>query len=122
MLTQASRDGPRGFSERLLRWPQPLTRKFMIDNLKEFISEALCQPSDYVTYFASVKLAEMYPGAAIIESESWALNLPEYAEAGLCSVWGHEAVHCQSKTYWRGVGDGLEREIENGWFSVLWPD
>src|SRR5215813_1994776 len=82
-----------------LRWPQPLTRKIMSDYLKEFISEALCQPSDYVTYFASVKLAEMYPGAAIIESESWAFNLPEYAEAGLCSVWRHEAIHGQSKTY-----------------------
>src|SRR6266508_2225405 len=94
----------------------------MSDNLKEFISEALCQPSDYVTYFASVKLAEMYPGAAIIESESWAFNLHEYAEAGLCSVWRHEAIHCQSKTYWRRAEDRLAREIENGWFSVLWPD
>ena len=94
----------------------------MNDNLKEFISEALCQPSDYVTYFTSVKLAEMYPGAAIIENESWAFNLPEYAAAGLCSVWRHEAVHCQSKTQWRGVEDGFEREIENGWFSVMWPD
>jgi hypothetical protein len=94
----------------------------MSGNLKEFISEALCQPSDYVTYFASVKLAEMYPGAAIIESESWAFNLAEYAEAGLCSVWRHEAVHGQSQTYWRGVEDRLVREIENGWFSVLWPD
>jgi ATPase family associated with various cellular activities (AAA) len=91
-------------------------------HLKEFIGEALCQPSDYVTYFASAKLAEMYPGAAIIETESWAFKLPEYAEAGLCSVWLHESVHCQSQTCWRGVEDRLEREIENGWFSVLWPN
>jgi len=92
------------------------------NNLKEFISEALCQPSDYVTYFASAKLAEMYPGAAIIENESLAFDLPEYAEAGLCSIWRHEAVHCQSQTRWRSVEDGLEREIENGWLSVLWPN
>src|SRR5262249_46741929 len=92
------------------------------NNLKEFISEALCQPSDYVTYFASAKLAEMYPGAAIIENESFAFDLSEYAEAGLCSIWRHEAVHCQSQTHWQSVEDGLEREIENGWFSVLWPN
>ncbi|MBO0860398.1 MAG: AAA family ATPase [Chloracidobacterium sp.] len=91
-------------------------------NLKEFIGEALCQPSDYVSYFASAKLAEMYPGAAIIETESSAFKLPEYAEAGLCSLWLHESVHCQSDTYWRGVEVRLEREIENGWFSVLWPN
>jgi hypothetical protein len=94
----------------------------MSDNLKEFIGAALCQPSDYVSYFVSVKLAEMYPGAAIIETESWAFNLPEYAKAGLCSVWRREGVHCQSNTYWRGVEVGLEREIENGWLSVMWPD
>jgi ATPase family protein associated with various cellular activities (AAA) len=94
----------------------------MNNNLKEFISEALCQPSDYVSYFVSVKLAEMYPGAAIIETESWAFNLPDYAKAGLCSVWRREAVHCQSNTCWRGVEVGLEREIENGWLNVMWPD
>lgn len=94
----------------------------MNDNLKEFISEALCQPSDYVTYFASAKLAELYPGAAIIENESWAFDLPEYAEAGLCSIWRHETVHCQSKTHWQGAEERFEREIENGWFSVLWPN
>jgi hypothetical protein len=94
----------------------------MSNNLKEFISEALCQPSDYVTYFASAKLAEMYPGAAIVEDESWAFDLTEYVEAGLCSIWRHEDVHCQSKTQWQGVEEGFEREIENGWYSVLWPD
>jgi hypothetical protein len=94
----------------------------MNNNLKEFISEALRQPSDYVTYFAGSKLVEMYPGAAIIENESLAFDLGEYVEAGLCSIWEHEAVHCQSATHWRGVKRGIEREIENGWFSVLWPD
>lgn len=94
----------------------------MSDNLKEFISEALCQPSDYVTYFVSAKLAEMYPGAAIVEDESWAFDLTEYTEAGLCSIWRREPVHCQSKTHWQGVEEGFEREIENGWFNVLWSD
>ncbi len=93
----------------------------MSNNHKEFISEALCQPSDYITYFASAKLAEMYPGAAIIENESWAFNLPEYAEAGFCSIWRHESVHCQSKANWRGVNDELEPEVENGWLGVMWP-
>jgi AAA+ superfamily predicted ATPase len=94
----------------------------MNSNMKEFISEALCQPSDYVSYYVSAKLAEMYPGAAIIENESPAFDLPEYVEAGLCSIWRHEAVHCQSTTYWRGFEDGLEREIGNGWLGVMWSD
>ena len=89
-------------------------------NLKEFISDALCQSPDYVTYYASCRLAEMYPGAAITETEAWAFNLIEYAKAGLCSVWRHEAVLCQSKIYWRGVEEGFDGEIENGWFGVMW--
>src|SRR5262245_61994479 len=94
----------------------------MNNNLKEFISETLRKPSDYLTYFAGGRLVEMYPGAAIIEPESWSFDLDEYAKAGLCSVWAHEEVHCQSHTHWRGVKKGVEREVENGWFSVLWPD
>src|SRR5262245_24368410 len=94
----------------------------MSNDLKEFISEALCQPSDYVTYFASAKLAEMYPGAAIIENESLSFDLPEYSKAGLCSIWRHESVHCQSNTDWRGADDGIEHEIKNGWFGVLWTN
>src|SRR5262245_59763860 len=94
----------------------------MGNSLKDFISEALCQPSDYVSYFASARLAELYPGAAIIENESWAFDLPEYSEDGLCSIWQHEPVHCQSNTIWRSAEEGLEREIENGWFSVLWSN
>jgi hypothetical protein len=94
----------------------------MSNSLKDFISEALCQPSDYRSYFASARLAELYSGAAIIENESWAFDLPEYAEAGLCSIWRHEPVHCQCNTIWRSAEEGLEREIENGWFSVLWPN
>jgi ATPase family associated with various cellular activities (AAA) len=94
----------------------------MNNNLKEFISEALLQPPDYVTYFAGSKLAEMYPGAAIIENESGAFNLFEYAEAGLCSIWRHEDVRCQTETNWRGVEENLQRAIENGWFNVLWTD
>jgi ATPase family associated with various cellular activities (AAA) len=94
----------------------------MRNNLKEFIREALCQPSDYVSYFASSELAELYSGVAIIETESYSFDLHEYAEAGLCSIWRHEPVHCQSQTKWQGVEDGFEREIENGWFNVLWPN
>src|SRR5262245_42132269 len=94
----------------------------MRNNLKDFLNEALRQPPDYVSYFVSTRLAEMYPEAAILENESWAFNLPEYAEAGLCSIWPQEPVHCQTQTTWRGVEDGFEREIENGWWSVLWPD
>jgi hypothetical protein len=94
----------------------------MRHNLKEFLSEALCQPSDYVPYFAGARLAEMYPGAAVIENESFSFNLVEYAEAGMCSIWSHEDIHCQKDTQWRGVKNGFKREIENGWFSVLWSD
>jgi ATPase family protein associated with various cellular activities (AAA) len=94
----------------------------MNNNLKEFISEALRRHADYIAYFAGAKLAEMYPGAAIIDTESLSFDLTEYAEAGLCSIWAHEDVYCQRDTQWRGVKKGFKREVENGWFSVLWPD
>jgi hypothetical protein len=88
--------------------------------LKDFFSEALRQPSDYVSYFVSARLAEMYPEAAILETESSEFDLAEYSEAGLCTLWRHELVLCQIKTLWDGVKHPLVQEIENGWFNVLW--
>jgi hypothetical protein len=93
----------------------------MNNRLKDFISEALRQHADYIAYFAGARLAEMYPGAAIIDTESLSFNLAEFAEAGLCSIWAHEDVYCQKDTEWRGVKKGFKHEIENGWFCVLWP-
>jgi ATPase family associated with various cellular activities (AAA) len=93
----------------------------MNNRLKDFISEALRQHADYIAYFAGARLAEMYPGAAIIDTESLSFNLAEFAEAGLCSIWAHEDVYCQKDTQWRGVKKDFKREIENGWFCVLWP-
>jgi hypothetical protein len=94
----------------------------MPSDLKEFFREALCQPSDYVPYFVSAKLAQMYPDATILETESWAFDLAEYADAGHCMLWPREPVHCQQQTRWQGAEEPFEIEIENGWWSVLWPN
>ncbi len=91
-------------------------------DLKEFINEALCQPNDFLPYFVSQKLAEWYPESAILENESWMFDLREYAAAGLCSMWPQEPVHCQVETTWCRSDNAFEQELENGWYSILWPD
>lgn len=91
-------------------------------NLKEFINEALCQPNDFLPYFVSQKLAEWYPESAILENEAWTFDLRDYAAAGLCSLWPQEPVHCQVETTWHRSDNTFEQELENGWYSILWPD
>lgn len=88
--------------------------------LNNFISETLCHPTDYISYSVSEKLAQMFPGRAVVEGESCQFNLGEYARAGLCSLVGEGSVHAQFATSWRGRGRSLERHAENAWFNVLW--
>lgn len=87
--------------------------------LENFLSEALCQPSDYTAYYISRRLTELYPEKAIVEGEFTALDLNAYAKAGLCSTVAASNLHNQTQTFWRGVGDFTEY-LANGWANVLW--
>lgn len=91
-------------------------------DLKEFINEVLRMPGAYMPYFVSQQLAEWYPDSAILENDSGAFNLHEFAAAGQCKIWPQEPVHCQIKTSWCKREDKVERVIERGWLSILWTD
>ncbi len=88
--------------------------------LNNFISEALCSPTDYIAYSVSEKLAEMFADKAVVEGESDFFELEEYARAGHCSVVCERGMHSQFSTLWRGAGRSLESEAQNAWFNVLW--
>ncbi len=90
--------------------------------MENLISDALCQPSDFVPYYVSSRLAEMYPDSAIVESEYWSFDIDEFARAGHCSIMSVTSVHQQVQTIWQGREEDLGREIENGWCSVFWED
>ncbi|HVF43310.1 MAG TPA: ATP-binding protein [Pyrinomonadaceae bacterium] len=85
-----------------------------------FISEALCNPTDYIAYSVSEKLGEMFEGSAIVEGDSDLFELEQYARAGHCSIVGERGTHGQFATNWRGAGRPLEHEAQNAWFNVLW--
>jgi hypothetical protein len=85
-----------------------------------FISEALCNPTDHISYYVSEKLGEMFDGRAVVEGESDNFDLEGYARAGLCAVVCERGVHGQFSTEWRGAGRKLRREAQNAWFNVLW--
>ena len=85
-----------------------------------FISEALCNPTDYITYSVSEKLGELFAGKGVVEGESDLFELEKYARAGLCAIVCERGTHSQFSTLWRGAGRSLEREAQNAWFNVLW--
>ena len=89
-------------------------------NLKDFISEALCNPSDYISYYVSRSLAELYPDKEIIEGESYSFDLDEYVSAGLCSVISESSIHDQIETAWQGIGKKLQSKTKNACFDVSW--
>ena len=85
-----------------------------------FISESLCNPTDYIAYSVSEKLSEMFAGKAVVEGESDFFDLEQYARAGLCALVCERGTHGQFSTAWRGAGRSLKREAQNAWFNVLW--
>ena len=91
-----------------------------MNKFQDFINDALCQPSDYLAYYVSRRLAEMYPDSAIVEGETPAFNLNEYAKDGHCNYVRVLTVHEQQTTFWRGSEEEMAREIENGWLNVMW--
>ena len=85
-----------------------------------FISEALCNPTDYIAYSVSEKLDELFAGKAVVEGESDLFELEQYARAGQCALVCERGTHGQFSTIWRGAGRLLEQEAQNAWFNVLW--
>jgi hypothetical protein len=85
-----------------------------------FISDSLCNPTDYISYSVSERLAEIFAGKAIIEGESSYFDLEEYARAGHCSFVGERCIHGQFATSWQGRDEPLKHAAENAWFNVLW--
>src|SRR5919112_796426 len=85
-----------------------------------FISEALCNPTNFIAYSVSEKLGEMFEGRAVVEGESDYFELEQYARAGHCSIVCERGMHSQFETSWCGADLPLEREAQNAWFNVLW--
>ena len=85
-----------------------------------FISEALCNPTDYIAYSVSERLGELFKGKAVVEGESDFFELEKYARAGLCAIVCERGTHGQFSTLWSGAGRPLEQEAQNAWFNVLW--
>lgn len=91
-------------------------------NKENFLSEALCQHQDVLSYYVSRKLAERFSDTAIVEGQEYAFDIEEFERHGQCDIVCVNALHNQIKTEWTGVGEKLERKYENAWLSVLWKD
>ena len=89
-------------------------------DLKDFISKALYNPSDYISYYVSRKLAELYPEKTIIEGDDSDFVLEAYVRDGHCSIVKESALHSQTTTGWRAPGKKLRRNSDNAWFNVFW--
>jgi len=88
--------------------------------LKDLISEALCEPTDYKGYLISRKLTELCNDKEIVEGMSYAFNLGAYAKAKQCTIVNETSVHNQVETEWNGLGEDITYSAENSWLNVLW--
>lgn len=86
--------------------------------LTNFISEALCVPTNALTYEVSRKLAELYPQKSILEGNEIAFAFHLYAQAGNCQRVANPAIHNQFKIFF---DDGnLQILADKVWWLVNW--
>lgn len=88
--------------------------------IENFITDALYKPDDYIAYHVGRELAELHPGKAIIEGETWYFDLEAFVRAEKCSIVHETSIFNHIKTEWEGLGKNLKRSIENSWLNVLW--
>jgi AAA+ superfamily predicted ATPase len=87
---------------------------------KDFIIDALNLPNDSIAYHVGRRLAELHPDKSVVTGQSWSFNLDEFVRDNRCSLVHKLTVHRQTRTLWRGSGESLGEETENGWLNVLW--
>ena len=91
-------------------------------NKENFLSEALCQHQDVLSYYVSHKLAERYSETVIVEGYEYSFDIEEFERCGQCEVVCVNTLYNQVRTEWMGVGERLQRTYENAWLSVLWKE
>jgi hypothetical protein len=91
-------------------------------NIKDFISDALCNAHDYIAYDVSRKLSEMYSGRSVIESSIGLFDLLAFARAGQCHIINEDSIFNETKTVYSDNDKAYIHEPVNAWFNVLWQD
>jgi SpoVK/Ycf46/Vps4 family AAA+-type ATPase len=88
--------------------------------IEDFFKDAHSRPNDYLAYHVGRELAELHPGKAIIEGDTWFFELEEFVRADKCSVVTDTAVFSHRRTQWEGVGKPPKYIFQNAWLNILW--
>lgn len=88
--------------------------------MEDFFYDALASAYDLTSYHVSRRLAELFPGKAVIEGETDAFDLEAYARAHLCEVVSEARPHAQTLAEWDGPRRPLKRDPLNAWLNLLW--
>ncbi len=87
---------------------------------EHFISTALNLAGNVIGYDVSERLAALYPDRAVVESDSGAFDLEDYAAAGYCTLTPKPTPHPELMLSWYGPEEGLKERVQNAWLEVVW--
>ncbi|HEX2912557.1 MAG TPA: ATP-binding protein [Chloroflexia bacterium] len=88
--------------------------------MRDFISDALREAPAAIHYKVSQRMADYFPGKAVVETATWQFSLEEYAKAGLCSLTPKTPLHTQFLSYWDGEETRIYQNALQAWFTVVW--
>lgn len=94
--------------------------QFTFMGIKNFITDALYKPNDYIAYHVGRELAELHPGKGIIEGETGYFDLEEFVRANQCEIVHESSIFNHIRTDWYSPNERLKEAIKNSWLNVLW--
>lgn len=92
----------------------------MKEDISRLIIETLREPNNAIAYRAGEQLSALYPDLAVIEGQSNAFDLLQYAADGRCEITPRADLYSQVVTEWRGMGRGIDESAGNSWYEVGW--
>ena len=88
-------------------------------SIENFIRDALYKPNDYIAYHVGRELAELHPGATVVEGNTGYFDLEAYVRAHQCAIVEKKSVFHHVRTEWVH-SQKLRQHIENSWLNVFW--
>lgn len=86
------------------------------------IGEALSLSTSAIAYHVSAQLAKRFPDKALLQTGDCAFAVEDYAQAGLCTLAAHPALHNEIETTFDGINHTLTKAAKNAWYTVTWQD
>ncbi len=91
-------------------------------NMETLITDALTLPTDAIGYHVTRQLETLFPDKYVLFSAACSFDLNQFVAAQHCERTTNPDTLSQVSTQFEGVGHGLEHNVVNGLYDIVWQN